>query len=129
MILPVFAELRYLLFLLCWIENKDKFLYWNHPTLFRSWRGPKMHFTATKMIWYSTPISTCEGLSKWRDPRINNCNITNYFLKSMYILITKLPVFTLLHTFCIIISIDSQRFFWCTVHNQISSLPNFCYAI
>ena len=27
--------------------------------------------TATKIIWYSTPIAAFDGLFKWQDPRIN----------------------------------------------------------
>ena len=63
-------------FLLHWKKGwiAGQVLLRNHPTFSKSWKCPKLHFTAfikktTKIIWYSTPISTFKALSKWHDTR------------------------------------------------------------
>ena len=40
-----------------------------------------------------------------------------------------LPALALLLAFSMVVGIDSQRFLWCTIHNQICSLPSFGNAI
>ena len=48
-----------------------QFSLWSYPTFSKPYRWPKMCFISKQIIWYSTPISTFDALSKWHDPHID----------------------------------------------------------
>ena len=68
---------------------------WNHPTLSKPRRWPKMHFTAryqnttTKNFRYSTPSSTFFDLSKWHDPHIRQPKVTILIIPDVW----QVPIF------------------------------------